>query len=214
MSTIVELLINAFQDFLPANHVGEPHLQTVLAEMRSVGAPQEVKANVPPVVRQYLAQSVELAAPQFAELTQMLLKLAPHLDWATMPPEYGGIELTRSYAGARLIGPPRSASRPTLYASQKISVGFTLQAPNLYYLPHRHKAIEFYGVLGGTGLWQKGDEAWSAKPPGSFIYHRSNIFHAMQTEAEPLLTIYAWVGDIFAPIETKDSRLQVMNQDL
>lgn len=97
MSTIVQLLINAFQDFLPANHVGSPHLQAVLAEMRNVGPPQEVNTNVPPVVKQYLAQSVELAAPQFTELTQMLLKLARHLDWATMPPEYGGIKLTRGY---------------------------------------------------------------------------------------------------------------------
>ena len=42
-----------------------------------------------------------------------------------------------------------------------------------------------------------GDGEWEAKPPGSFIFHDSEVVHAQE---EPLLTTFAWVGDFSAPI--------------
>ena len=202
MSTIIQLLTKTYEDWLTPYQVGRQDLQAVLTEMNALGTPQVVKSNIPPVVKQYLAQAAELVPSQFGTLSKMFLQMAPNLDWVTPSPEYGGAQFANCYAFARLIGPALSDSRPTLYASQKICVGMTLQAPYTYYFPHKHKTVEFYGVLGGTALWQMGNEGWNAKPPGTLIYHRSNVFHAMQTQAEPLLTTYAWVGDIFSPIET------------
>lgn len=201
MSDIIQLLINTYQHWLEASDVGRPHLQAVLAHMEALDVPQPIVSHVPPVVKQYLAQAVELASPEVAPLAKRVLQMAPDLDWVILPDEYAGAEFAQNFAYVRLIGPPLSPSRPTMYPSQKICAGFSLQAPHIYYLPHRHKAIEFYGVLGGTALWQAGEEAWQPKPPGSFIYHPSELLHAMETQAEPLLTTYAWVGDIFSPLE-------------
>jgi mannose-6-phosphate isomerase-like protein (cupin superfamily) len=100
----------------------------------------------------------------------------------------------RGYAYTRLIG-----SGAPLYSDQ-VKAGLTLQCPDSYYPAHAHKAAEFYAVVGGTGEWRRGIEPWAVRPPGDFIFHPSGVRHAMQTSAEPLLALFAWIGDLDSPV--------------
>ena len=35
------------------------------------------------------------------------------------------------------------------------------------------------------------------RPLGTLVHYPNYVWHAMKTEAQPLLTVYAWVGDLF-----------------
>jgi hypothetical protein len=37
---------------------------------------------------------------------------------------------------------------------------------------------------------------WQKHAPGSLVYHRAWRPHAMRTEDEPLLALFAWLGDL------------------
>jgi len=74
-----------------------------------------------------------------------------------------------------------------------------LIAPRTHYPPHAHPAIETYLVITGTALWSLGAAPAAAQPPGALIFHPSGMAHAMETEAEPLLAIWSWRGDVTSP---------------
>ena len=71
------------------------------------------------------------------------------------------------------------------------------QAAHLY-PQHRHAAEELYFVLAGEALWSTDETPPTARPPGSFIHHKSWQPHVMETTTEPLLALWGWSGDIRA----------------
>lgn len=200
MNTLLPLLIDTYQNWLTECSAGKDHLRILIDHMRELGAAQPVEPNILPVVPQYLERAAELATvPALTTLISTLLRVRNQLDWITTPAEYVGSEFAGNFAFTQLAGPPVFGTRPIMYLSDNIAVGFSLQAPHTFYPRHNHKALEFYGVLAGTALWQIGNDDWQAKPPGSFIFHDSEVIHAMHTQDEPLLTTFAWVGDFGAP---------------
>jgi len=122
--------------------------------------------------------------------------LAPALRGSAsgIPWIIGGAKMPASFAGRsaynEIVGPDGFA------ASDVLRFGLYAQAPESFYPPHDHAAEEFYYVLSGTALWQKGEEALSPRPPGSCIRHAPWQRHAMQTMAEPLLALWVWTGDL------------------
>ncbi|MAE99105.1 MAG: hypothetical protein CME00_03080 [Geminicoccus sp.] len=40
------------------------------------------------------------------------------------------------------------------------------------------------------------EQAWVPRPAGSFILHGSREDHATRSEAEPILALWSWTGDI------------------
>jgi mannose-6-phosphate isomerase-like protein (cupin superfamily) len=123
------------------------------------------------------------------ELAAALRALAPEIPWII-----GGAKMPASFAGRsaynEIVGPDGLA------ISDSLRFGLFVQAPESFYPPHRHAAEEFYYVLSGTARWQKGEEALGLKPPGSCIRHAPWQRHAMETAAEPLLTLWVWTGDL------------------
>lgn len=93
-------------------------------------------------------------------------------------------------AYVELIGPDG------MVRSDDIRLGFYWHDSHTFYPAHRHNAVELYHVLSGTGLWQYQGRAWTPRPAGSFILHESRQDHATRTEAEPILTLWSWTGDI------------------
>ena len=202
MNTLLPLLIDVYEHWLATCDAGQEQVRAVVHQMRELGAAQPVSPHVLPVVPQHLGQAAELGTvPELADLICTLLRVGDQLDWITTPADYVGSEFADNFAFVQLGGPAILEARPIMYPNEKIAFGFSLQAPHTFYPRHKHKAIEFYGVLAGTALWQLGDGAWQAKPPGSFIFHDSEVIHAMQTQEEPLLTTFAWIGDLLAPLE-------------
>ena len=80
--------------------------------------------------------------------------------------------------------------------SDKVYAGFSLQAPDTYYPPHAHHAEESYFIIGGDGDWKVGTKPWFAVKPGDSIYHESGARHAMQTNEQPLLTVWLWTSHL------------------
>ena len=101
-----------------------------------------------------------------------------------------------NYGYVKYMGPGTNAP------DRGISAGCTMLGPHIHYPAHAHPARELYLVLSGTAEWQRGEEAWAARPPGSFVVHPSMAVHAMRTAGEALLALYFWTGDL-----TTESRL-------
>ena len=80
--------------------------------------------------------------------------------------------------------------------SDDIRLGIYWHDRDTFYPSHRHNAVELYHVLSGTGFWQHLSPTWVPRPAGSFILHGSREDHATRSEAEPILTLWSWTGDI------------------
>lgn len=125
------------------------------------------------------------AHPALAELGPAIANL-PWTEGVLPVPAF----FKNRYAYTVLVGPEEPIADPELY------FGLYLQAPNSYYPKHWHLAEELYFVLSGTAEWQQGSAPGAPKPPGTLVHHRSNEPHIMQTRAEPLLAMWAWIGDL------------------
>ena len=100
-----------------------------------------------------------------------------------------------------MAGPNSSRERGPI-ASRRLAVGFLLLGPDVAYPLHSHEAEEIYLVLSGTAAWRRGGEPWRDEAPGALIHHPSRAPHAMRTEREPLLALYAWRGGDLAQKST------------
>ena len=78
----------------------------------------------------------------------------------------------------------------------RAQVRFSLQAPDTYYPPHAHRAEESYWIVGGDGDWKVDTRPWFAVTPGDSIYHASGARHAMQTNEQPLLSLWLWTSHL------------------
>lgn len=123
------------------------------------------------------------------DVLAQLFALSPRLAWSQtyIAADFGPAFLER-YGWTELIG--RRGPVP----SKQIAVGFLLFGPHTEYPSHSHEAEEVYLPLSGHAAWQRGAEAWRARPPGEPIHHAGGMPHAMRTETEPLLTLYLWRG--------------------
>ncbi len=108
---------------------------------------------------------------------------------------------SRNLAYAEVAGPFGAVP------SRVLCCGLVLMAPSTLYPAHAHAATELYHVLGGRARWQRGGEPWAPRPPGAFILHPSGIAHAMATQAEPLLALYVWYGDMAGAVRFTEGAL-------
>ncbi len=98
--------------------------------------------------------------------------------------------LLRNFAVVTVIG------EGGLLPSDKVYAGFSLQARDIYYPPHAHHAEESYWIIGGDGDWKVDTRPWFAVEPGDSVYHESGARHAMQTNEQPLLTVWLWTSHL------------------
>jgi mannose-6-phosphate isomerase-like protein (cupin superfamily) len=131
---------------------------------------------------------------------QPLLNALSHshraLHWRTVPDDYAGPDFAHKFSFNQLYG--LGGNVP--FASNQVAIGFSLHAPGSFYPPHQHAAAEFYGVLTGAGRWQYENHAPQVQPPGALIHHPSHLPHAMQAETEPMLLVWAWLGNLADPV--------------
>ena len=120
-----------------------------------------------------------------APLMNLIAPIAPYLQWRAAGggknPALGAVEL---------IGPCGIALADTLRG------GLFYQPPNYHYPRHMHAAEECYVQLCGGGVWHADARAPIAGAGGVFVHHRSWQPHALITDAQPLLAVWGWDGDI------------------
>src|SRR5258708_24952865 len=155
--------------------------------LRATRGPFRLPPGEPEPPPAWLAAALDALPPD--DLAPSLRASAPEIPWII-----GGAKMPASFAERsgynEIVGPDGFA------ASESLRFGLYVQAPESFYPPHSHAAEEFYYVLSGTARWQKGEEAFSLKLPGSCIRHAPWQRHAMETAAEPLLALWVWTGDL------------------
>ena len=123
-------------------------------------------------------------------LMQSLADCVDDLHWTS--PGFGRIPdaVSRQMAVVEILG------RDGMFVHQRVRLGVLLQGEHLLYPNHKHLAQEVYHVLSGRAGWSVDSVAFQPREVGDFIYHRSNQLHAMKTQTDPLLALWAWWGDI------------------
>ena len=101
-------------------------------------------------------------------------------------------EITKHIAVVEIVGPDG------MIKDQQLRFGLLLQDPNIIYAKHQHAAEELYLVLSGEASWAVDDNEASVREVNEFIHHAENQPHQMTTNNEPLLAMWAWLGDIGA----------------
>ena len=150
-----------------------------------------------PTVDTHLEAACANSGPQGSNshmLVQALLEAMDQIKWRPSPTDYEGepdmAAFSRNFTATRILG------KGGLLPSDKVTAGFSLQGPDTYYPPHAHHAEESYWIIGGDGDWKVGTKPWFAVKPGDTIYHASGARHAMQTNDQPLLTVWLWTSHL------------------
>ncbi|MCH9005841.1 MAG: cupin domain-containing protein [Proteobacteria bacterium] len=194
-------LINAFEGLLIAAADSGGDLATTanfaLESVNWKDRLSEPKATTHPVVESHLEAACASSGPRGSashELAQALLPVTDQLRWRESPTDRDDepdvAVLLRNFTAAHVIG------EGGLLSSDKVIAGFSLQGRDTYYPPHAHYAEESYWIIGGDADWRVGAEPWFAVEPGDSIYHESEARHAMQTNAQPLLTVWLWTSHL------------------
>jgi mannose-6-phosphate isomerase-like protein (cupin superfamily) len=127
-------------------------------------------------------------------IAEALLAAADQLEWRASSKDHAdGPDVaifSHNFTATTVIGDGG------LLPSDKVIAGFSLQGRDTYYPPHAHHAEESYWIIGGNGDWKVGKKPWFAVEPGDSIYHESLARHAMQTNEQPLLTVWLWTSHL------------------
>lgn len=131
-----------------------------------------------------------VTAPGADPLLELLAPMAPDLAWNTgenfpMPAGFKG-----RFAYCEIAGPDG------MIAAEGFRFGTYIQHAETWYPLHSHAAEELYFILSGTAEWTRDGVKAQPEPPGTLIRHASHEGHATWTRTEPMLAIWAWVGDI------------------
>ena len=154
-----------------------------------------------PVVDTWLDEAcdrAESAPGPVRALARCLRTASPAMAWKRA---YDALESTPELEAYRAhyswvpLAVPAGRGEVAPFDGGDILVGFTLQAPNVLYPHHHHRAPELYGVISGAIDWQVGNTPWATKTAGDVIVHRSSESHSMRTGAQPGLTWALWPSD-------------------
>ena len=99
-----------------------------------------------------------------------------------------GQDFVDNYAHLEIIGTRGH------FASNELAGGFVIFGPGLQYPDHWHVAEEIYFPLTNGTLWSRDEGAFETRASGEFIFHESNMPHAMTMQDKPLLALWLWRG--------------------
>ncbi len=124
-------------------------------------------------------------------------EIIPHLSWGG---SYQGSGPFAAVAQQMVWG--EVVGRNGIVPSDAIKLGCFLLSPGMIYPLHGHEALEVYSVVSGAMTVVHGLDdpvsrlveapGWSVTPEGEA--------HALHVGPEPVLIIYCWIGDIYAPV--------------
>lgn len=161
-----------------------------------------IEAITLPIIEAALPDACAVTARIGEPSQAVCAALAKHyeaLEWKPLWGEYlehaDTLALAKKFAFTSVVGPG------CLVHSDDVYVGFSLQARDIHYPSHAHKAGETYWIIGGNGDWKIDLDPWFPVEPGSVCLHPPYARHAMQTNRQSLLTVWAWWSDIHSEID-------------
>ncbi len=186
----IEAIRHVFVERAAAGDALAGELAHVLALLPASTAVAPAPHGAPHPITHHLGAALAAGAGRIEGILAPLRQLAPALPWRySYAARSDAPGLEHHVAWSEFVGPVAPIQ------SDKVCLGVTLIAPRTLYPVHHHPAIETYLVLSGAATWTATGRA-ALRPPGAFILHPSNVKHAMQTWAEPLLAVYTWSGDV------------------
>ena len=137
-----------------------------------------------------LSEIQALLTPAAHLLFQKLVAASPTLAWQNSYTTNDGFgqEYLEKSAWCDVVGPEG------IYLSNEYRIGFAYWRKGLFYPPHSHEPEEVYWVLGGTGLFTKGDAPARQKGPGSIVHHEPYTWHSIDMRKSSVLVFFFWRG--------------------
>lgn len=179
-------VLDAFRDYLSLRD--EPVVQEWLGRFDWKLSERNLSPNLLHAVRHLPNVEAHVGKGE-TKLVKTFLEHAPKLHWMqSYTPEDFGPYFTDNYAHVELIGTKGH------FASNEIAAGLVQYGPNIDYPNHWHVAEEIYIPLTGNGLWSSDNEPYVSRKAGEFIFHESNMPHAIRTEDTPMLALWVWRG--------------------
>lgn len=183
---MLDQLITAFRDYVSMRP--EPEFKAWFADLDWSTVEAMPEANPLAPIR-HLEPALLHAGEQEAKLVAALALLGAVLPWRQMyDSEDFGSFFTDNYAHVQLIGPEG------MIHNDRIAAGLVIYGPGIDYPDHWHEATEIYVPLTGNGYWSKDGEPLDLRAAGSFIYHTSNMRHAIKATDSPLVALWVWTG--------------------
>ena len=191
MTPVVEAVAALFRDKIAEGCEGAAALETVLAALASARSVEMPAPQSLPAVH-YWAEALRLATERApAPLVAALRDAAPDFRWQQNPNYLA--KLDADYlSGYGFVG---FAGPDTGLAAEGIRIGLLLIGPERHYPEHNHPAEEIYLPLTDALWWREGEE-WREVAPMQVIHHAPWRVHATKTRTEPLLALYAWLGEV------------------
>ena len=168
---------------------------TALLRRGPLGAPPREPRRAP-ACRHWERLLVTAGAQGQGDLAAALRPLGGALGWMSGGDFYGPAagDLGDKLAYVDVVGPYGG-----LFAAEGFHLGPIIFGPHMDYPAHAHPAAEIYYLLAGHGDWRRGNEAWTARPPGALFHHPPNMPHAARTADQPVLALVCLFGDVDAP---------------
>jgi mannose-6-phosphate isomerase-like protein (cupin superfamily) len=194
-------LIDAMKElFTAAANSGGELARTASFTLENVdwaGALNNTAPATSPIVDAQLDTACANSGPQGSAsqvAAEALLAASDQLTWRTSYRDREGepdiAAFSRNFTATSIIG----AGRPL--SSNKVTAGFSLQAPDTYYPGHLHHAEESYWIIGGVGDWKVATQPWFPVNAGDSIFHPSGVRHTMQTNEHAMLTVWLWTSHL------------------
>lgn len=127
--------------------------------------------------------------PQTAPIVAAVQAVASVAHWQlTYSEDEVGLDFINRYGWFELLGPTGH------YFSDSLRAYIAFWGEGLTYAMHLHEPEELYVVLAGSAEFHSLSQPSAMVRPEGTRYHASNQPHAMETLAEPVLTLVLWRG--------------------
>ncbi len=141
-----------------------------------------------PTACRYLTQA--FSSPNSVELARKLADANEDLTWQEASREVVPTPMHGNNAYVQIVGPDAG------FHSEQMRFGAFLMAPEASYPLHSHASEELYVVISGYDHWRFHDCQYELKQPGTIAHIKSWVPHAIRSDDEPLLMLWAHFGDI------------------
>ena len=191
MSDALEALLGETRAYLQARPDCEAYLSTVDATPGTHAGRPDLAALDCLCPLEGMPALSQTTAPASHRLTEALLAAREALSWFQVyqsgdPVGKGKIDRT---AVSMLAGPGAP------YAARHGQVGFYYLLEGVEYAAHAHAPREIYAILSGRARYWSEAGGWVTRGPGDVIHTPEWSWHAMTTAWEPVLILWAWVGE-------------------
>lgn len=181
-------LLDAFQDYLALRP--EPKVREWVGGFDWNLSERNLVANHP-VAERHLENVLDICGSGERRLVEAFVSASDRLHWfQSYDASDFGQEFVDNYAHVELIGTRGH------FVSDQLAGGLVLFGPGLEYPDHWHVSEELYFPMTGGALWSRDSESFVERNSGEFIFHESNMPHAMTMQTKPLLALWMWRGNV------------------